>query len=286
MSDGVPFTFDGHDGLRLCGDRRGSLDATPVVFLHGGGQTRHSWGGTASVVTEHGWQAVCLDARGHGESDWSAAGDYQLSSFAGDVAAAVDALGAQPVLVGASLGGLTSILLAGELQPGIARALILVDIVPDMEPSGAERINAFMSERATSGFASLEEVAEAIDGYNPHRQRSADLSGLRKNLRLREGRWYWHWDPNFIGGTANHPPNEIMDVTRLEAAVSAIDDSGIPLMLIRGRASDLVTPAKAQEFRERHPRTQFVDVSGAGHMVAGDRNDAFTGAVTSFLDQL
>jgi pimeloyl-ACP methyl ester carboxylesterase len=285
MTDPVPFTFHSRDGLALRGDRRGPQDRPSVVFLHGGGQTRHSWGGTARKVAERGWQAVTLDARGHGESDWSEAGDYSLTSFAYDVEAAVATVDGKPILVGASLGGLTSILLAGELSPGLVSGLVLVDIVPDMEQGGADRIHDFMAANAAQGFASLEEVADAIGAYNPHRPRPSDLSGLQKNLRLRDGRWYWHWDPQFIGGGAQQPPHEISDVARLEAAVTAIRSSGVPLMLIRGRASDLVSEAKAEAFVARHPGTQFVDVSGAGHMVAGDRNDAFTNAVFAFLDR-
>jgi pimeloyl-ACP methyl ester carboxylesterase len=277
-----PFTFTGVGGATLTGDRRGDPEAPAVVFLHGGGQTRHSWGGTADAVAERGWQSVTLDARGHGESDWAPDGDYRLMSFAGDVAAAIELLGSAPVVVGASLGGLTAMLLAGELAPGCARGVVLVDIIPDMEQAGADRIQAFMADKLEEGFADLDEVADAIAAYNPHRPRPTDLSGLRKNLRQRNGRWYWHWDPGFIGGTADMPPHEIADVDRLHRAVGAIR---APLMLVRGRVSDLVTAEKAAEFVTRFPEVEFVDVSGAGHMVAGDRNDAFTAAVLDFLSR-
>jgi peroxiredoxin len=284
--DPTPITFSGADGIELRGDRRGQPDAPAVVFLHGGGQTRFSWGGTASAVAERGWQAITLDARGHGESDWSPNGDYRLSAFARDLDAALETLTelpSKPVVVGASLGGLTSILLAGEVHPGVLGGLILVDIVPDMEPGGADRIQAFMAEKVSDGFASLDEVADAIAAYNPHRPRPSDLSGLRKNLRERDGRWYWHWDPKFIGGDADLGPNEITDVVRLDAAVTAIEQAGVPILLVRGRVSDLVSEAKAEQFLDKHPGVQFTDVSGAGHMVAGDRNDAFTDAVVRFL---
>jgi pimeloyl-ACP methyl ester carboxylesterase len=278
------FEFEGAGGLRLVGDERGEPDAPPVVLLHGGGQTRHSWGGTADTLAGEGWRAITLDARGHGESDWSPATDYRLSSFAGDVKAFVEGpLGASPFLIGASLGGLTSILLAGELAPGIARGVVLVDIVPDMERAGADRIQAFMAEHARTGFASLDEVADAVAAYNPHRPRPSDLSGLRKNVRERDGRWYWHWDPAFVGGAADLPPSEISDVERLTDDVAAIVEGGTPLMLVRGRVSDLVSEEKAEAFRSRFPSAEYVDVSGAGHMVAGDRNDAFTAAVVDFL---
>ena len=234
-------------------------------------------------MAERGWQAVTLDARGHGESDWSPGGDYRLSTFSRDLDAALAGLPDNPVVVGASLGGLTSILLAGELHPGVIAGLILVDIVPDMEAAGADRIQAFMAGHVADGFASLDDVADAIAVYNPHRPRPSDLSGLRKNLRERGGRWYWHWDPKFIGGSADLGPNEITDVVRLEAAVSEIERTDVPLLLVRGRASDLVSEAKAEQFLARHPQAQFADVSGAGHMVAGDRNDLFAEAVLNFL---
>jgi peroxiredoxin len=160
-----------------------------------------------------------------------------------------------------------------------------VDIIPDMEVAGAERIQAFMAEHAADGFASLDEVADAVAAYNPHRPRPTDLAGLRKNVRERDGRFYWHWDPRFIGGTADFPPSEVADAPRLHEAVARMV-ADVPVMLVRGRASDLVSSEKAAAFCERYPAVEFVDVSGAGHMVAGDRNDAFTAAVLRYLGEL
>jgi peroxiredoxin len=255
------------------------------VFLHGGGQTRRSWGKAAAAVAERGWQAVTVDSRGHGESDWSEDGDYRLVSFAGDVQEVLRQLPPRPVLVGASLGGLTTMLLAGEISPGIARAVVLVDIVPDMDQSGANRIHHFMADRMQTGFESLDEVADMIAEYNPHRPRPTDLNGLRTNLRRRGDRWYWHWDPKFISETASLPPYEVSDVDRLHAAVETILAGGIPMLLVRGQVSDLVSQDRADEFLARFPDVEFVDVHGAGHMVAGDRNDLFADAVLNFLDR-
>ncbi|MCU0310648.1 MAG: alpha/beta hydrolase [Acidimicrobiales bacterium] len=277
-------TFHSTGGVGLVADRRGTADAPPVLLLHGGGQTRHSWDGTARTLAEKGWQAITVDARGHGESDWSEATDYRLVSFAADVQVVAESLAERPFLIGASLGGLTSMLLAGELAPGIARGVVLVDIIPDMEPGGASRIQSFMAEHAVTGFDSLEEVADAIAAYNPHRPRPTDLSGLAKNVRERDGRYYWHWDPAFVGGTADLPPSEIGDKDRLHRAVEVMVASG-PVLLVRGRVSDLVSPERCRRFLERFPEVEFVDVAGAGHMVAGDRNDLFTAAVLDFLDR-
>ncbi len=284
MTHPTVLEFSGRDGLRLVGDRRGARGHPPVVFLHGGGQTRHSWGATAAGVARKGWQALTLDARGHGESEWSEAGDYRLASFAHDVRRVLAELDEPPVLVGASLGGLTSILLTGELEPGIARGVVLVDIVPDMEETGADRIRAFMVERAEAGFSSLDEVADAIALYNPHRPRPTDTAGLRKNVREREGRFYWHWDPRFMKPSLELGPAEILDIDRLHVAAGRMV-ADVPVLLVRGRVSDLVSEEKAAQFLVRFPAVEFVDVSGAGHMVAGDRNDAFTAAVVDFLER-
>jgi peroxiredoxin len=277
------FTTRGVGGTRIVADRLGDPQAPAVVFLHGGGQTRRSWGKAAAAVAERGWQAVTVDSRGHGESDWSDDGDYRLVSFAGDVQEVLRQLPLRPVLVGASLGGLTTMLLAGEISPGIARAVVLVDIVPDMDQSGANRIHNFMADRMQTGFESLDEVADMIAEYNPHRPRPTDLNGLRTNLRRRGDRWYWHWDPKFISETASRPPSEVADVDRLHAAVETILAGGIPMLLVRGQVSDLVSQDRADEFLARFPDVEFVDVHGAGHMVAGDRNDLFADAVLDFL---
>jgi peroxiredoxin len=276
-------TINGVGGVRIVADRLGDPLAPAVVFLHGGGQTRRSWGPSAAAVAERGWQAVTVDFRGHGESDWSKDGDYRVTTFAGDVLEVLRHLPPRPVLVGASLGGFTAMLLAGELSPSTARAVVLVDIVPNMDPSGASRIHSFMNDRMLSGFDSLEEVADAIQQYNPHRRRPTDLDGLRTNLRHHDGRWYWHWDPKFIDGTSALPPVEVTEVDRLDAAVEAILCNNVPMLLVRGQMSDLVTEERANEFISRFPEIDFVDVGGAGHMVAGDRNDAFAGAVVEFL---
>src|SRR6516165_9873865 len=264
------FSTQGPGGVRIVADRLGDPHARAVVFLHGGGQTRRSWAKAAAAVAKRGWQAVTIDLRGHGESDWSSEGDYRVVSFAADIQEVLRTLPPQPVLVGA-------------LAPGTAGAVVLVDIVPNMEQSGATRIHNFMADRVESGFGSLEEVADAIAAYNPHRPRPTDLDGLTTNLRRRGDRWYWHWDPQFISGTAPFPPLEVTDADRMHAAVDAILRNGVPMLLIRGRMSDLVSQERADEFLARFPQVEFADVRDAGHMVAGDRNDIFAEAVLDFL---
>jgi pimeloyl-ACP methyl ester carboxylesterase len=273
---------------RLVADVSGPTGAPPAVLLHGGGQTRHSWHTTLRVLGERQWRAYAVDLRGHGESDWAADGDYSLDAFACDVQTVARWVGSPPVLIGASLGGISSLAAIAEGgEPPIARALILVDVAHRIEPAGRDRITSFMFEHLADGFATLEEVADAIQRYNPHRPRPTDLAGLRKNLRQRpDGRWVWHWDPRFLSGPRGGPDEtrtSIVDPARLASDAKSIS---VPTMLVRGRQSDLLSQEGADELLELIPHAQFADVAGAGHMVAGDRNDLFNEAIVKFLDEV
>lgn len=252
-------------------------------MLHGGGQTRHSWSGTAAALTGVGLAPINVDMRGHGESDWAPTADYSVTAFATDIAAIISGMPAKPALVGASLGGLTGIMLGGSVAPGSINALVLVDIVPRMNLDGANRIRDFMVDRMDDGFASLEEVADAVAAYNPHRPRPANLEGLKKNLRLKDGRWFWHWDPRFIKRGIDGLTSTKSEVRNGELLTAALRKIDAPLLLVRGRLSDVVTEAEASRFLDEFPHAEYVDVNAAGHMVAGDRNDVFTAAISDFL---
>ena len=278
----APVTFGTRDGLTLSGDAWGDPARAGVVLVHGGGQTRHSWGGTAGELASRGWYAVAYDQRGHGTSDRSPGANYDVGHFASDLADVIATFEQPPVVVGASLGGLAGLLVDGEFAPGAMRALVLVDITPRQEAVGVDRIVGFMLERAEEGFATLDEVADSIAAYQPHRERPTNLDGLRKNLRLGEdGRWRWHWDPRLFNAESG-----LRSARASERFLAAAESLELPVLLVRGKLSDLVSTETAQEFLDLVPHAQFVDVSDAGHMVAGDRNDRFTDAVVGFLDQL
>jgi len=286
MSSRQPVEFKGPGGLRLAADVAGDPGAPSVVFFHGGGQTRHAWGTSLDVLAAAGWRAYSVDLRGHGESDWSPEGDYTLDAFLSDVQAIARSLDDLPVLVGASLGGLASLAAIGESPTPLARALVLVDVAPRVDRAGADRIGEFMMTNI-DGFDSLEEVADVVAGYNPHRPRPKDLSGLKKNVRQREdGKWVWHWDPTFITGrfgSSDETRTSVIQPERLEEAAKTLT---MPTLLVRGRMSDLLTGDGSREFLDLVPHAQFVEVGGAGHMVAGDRNDLFNDAIVDFLQQL
>ena len=263
------------------GERWEGADPDDVVLLlHGGGQTRHSWARTARRLARDGRTAVALDARGHGDSAWHADQDYGLEGFVSDLLAYVATLRRPPVLVGASLGGITALVAAGE-HPALARGLVLVDVVVRVRPAGVDRIRDFMTA-SPDGFASLEEVADAIAAYNPNRPRPKSLDGLRKNVRLGEdGRWRWHWDPAFM--RIDDEPQRRFDPARLRAAAGHLT---LPTLIVRGVESDVVDDAGLADMLELVPTATAVDVQQAGHMVAGDDNDVFASALEKFLTTL
>ena len=251
-----------------------------VVLLHGGGQRRHSWRRTGARLAASGWSSYAFDARGHGESSWAPDGDYSENALIRDLEAITKGLDDPPVLVGASMGGITALIGEGE-QPGLARGLVLVDVVARLEPAGVDRIQAFMSG-APNGFATLEEASDAIAAYNPHRPRPKSLEGLRKNLRQADdGRWHWHWDPSFMR-IRNEPARD----SHYERARDAASRIGVPTMLVRGAESDIVSREGIQEMLELIPDSRAVEVASTGHMVAGDDNDVFTSELEGFLASL
>jgi pimeloyl-ACP methyl ester carboxylesterase len=155
---------------------------------------------------------------------------------------------------------------------------VLVDVTPRVEPTGADLIRSFMQGTA-KGFRDIDEAAAAVASYLPHRRRPKDASGLMKNLRLHtDGRLYWHWDPRIM---VRDPTGHIDGFkARLEKALGNVT---VPTLLIRGGLSELVSPQSVAEFRALRPDAEYVDVPGAAHMVAGDRNTAFNDALIDFL---
>lgn len=269
--------LEGAGGIRIAVDEWGDPRNPLVLFLHGGGQTRHSWKNAGADLAAAGAHAVSADLRGHGDSDWAADGDYGLESLRQDVVAVLEQLGPPVTLVGASLGGLTSLLVAHS-RPDLVERLVLVDVVPRIERTGSERIRGFM-QGSPEGFATLDEAADAIAAYLPHRKRPQSTAGLRKNLRQHEnGRWYWHWDPAMFAAAS--PPDPELMLEELESAARSLR---IPTLLLQGALSDVVSDEGVEHFRQLVPHAVVVRLRDAAHTAAADDNDAFTQAVVDFV---
>jgi pimeloyl-ACP methyl ester carboxylesterase len=273
-----PVTFTTDDGLKLSGASMGPEEAPLVLLLHGGGQTRHAWASTAARLAGQNYHVVTYDARGHGDSDWAPDGNYALPVHGRDLVAVLRALDRRAFLVGASMGG-TSALLAASEEPERVRGIVLVDIVPGFAAQGVKRIRDFMQANP-AGFATLEEAAAAVSVYNPNRA-SRNPAGLMRNLREgTDGRLRWHWDPRVIG---NAPTAETSAM--LATRLASLPDN-LPLLLVAGAESDVVDATAMEAFRRQAPHAEILSVSRAGHMVAGDRNDAFGDAISGFLKRI
>jgi pimeloyl-ACP methyl ester carboxylesterase len=277
-------TLTAGDGLLLAADV--AAGAGPGLLLaHGFGQTRQAWSATQRRLAAAGRASLAWDVRGHGGSERNPLERrYSGEQFVADVIVAAKSFAPEgaptglPVLVGASMGGLTGLMAQALARP--FSALVLVDITPRWEASGVERILGFMSAHP-DGFASYEDAAEQISAYLPHRRARKTPAQLAHLLQPRaDGRLVWHWDPRLL---AEFIPDTNGLQDRLDAACRALD---VPVLLVSGGRSDLVTAPTIEHFLELAPHARHVPLPDATHMVAGDDNDAFTDALLSFLSDL
>jgi pimeloyl-ACP methyl ester carboxylesterase len=273
--------FQGVDGLALIADEwnrdaESAAERATILMLHGGGQNRYSWKNTGQILADAGYHVIALDSRGHGDSDRSPTADYTVESLCSDTLRVLYQIGRPVTLIGASMGGLTGIAAAHEAGPELVNRLVLVDVVPRFEKDGSARIREFMFS-GIDGFDSLDEAADAVAAYLPHRTKPRSPDGLKKNLRLRDGRWYWHWDPAFLTKPEDDP---FVRMDKLERAAMNLE---IPILLIRGKLSDVVSTEGVQDFLTKVPHAEFVELSEAGHTAAGDDNDAFSEVVVEFV---
>ncbi|MDT7757333.1 MAG: hypothetical protein QOH27_3231 [Mycobacterium sp.] len=276
-------TFRGVDDLALVADEwnrdsAATAERPSILMLHGGGQNRFSWKNTGQILADAGYHVVALDSRGHGDSDRSPTADYSVEALCGDALQVLYQVDKPVVLIGASMGGLTGILAAHEAGRELVEKLVLVDVVPRFEKDGSARIRDFMAS-GVDGFETLEEAADAVAAYLPHRTKPRSPEGLKKNLRLRDGRWYWHWDPAFLTKPHDDP------FARMDKLEQAAINLEIPILLIRGKLSDVVSDEGVKDFLAKVPNAEFTELADAGHTAAGDDNDAFTEVVVQFVNR-
>ena len=265
------------DGLDLAGEAFGDPAAPPVLFFHGGGQSRSSWRKSAQIVGAAGFYGVTFDLRGHGDSDWAADSDYLADAYGRDVEALLGQFARPVTLVGASRGG-QACLIGGSRHPDRVRLIALADVAPLMRDYGINGIRAFFAE-GEAGFDTPNQAADSL-AHHLNQPRVGDASRLTKSLRQdASGRWHWHWDPATGRPEFLHPPSEGEAILAAAARVTS------PVVLVRAELSHLLTDEGVARFRELTPQLQVVTAMGAGHMFTADRNDGFARDLLNWLAQ-
>jgi pimeloyl-ACP methyl ester carboxylesterase len=263
------------DGLELAGTAYGDPAAPPVLFFHGGGQSRNAWIGSAKTVAQAGYYGISFDLRGHGDSDWSADGDYLLDSFGRDVEHLIFRFDQPVTLVGASRGGQAA-LVGGSSHPHRVRLIMLADVAPMMRDDGVDGIRAFFAE-GEAGFATLDEAADSL-ARHLNQPRMVDSRRLARAMRQDDaGRWHWRWDPATGKREFLHPPSEG------EALLAAAARLKSPVVLVRAELSHLLTDEGVARFEQLAPQLEVIIAKGVGHMFTADRNDAFAAQLLECL---
>lgn len=265
------------DGLKLAYQEWGNPSAPPVVMLHGFGVSGHMFDEFAERMQDR-YRLLALDQRGHGDSDWSEAGDYTRDAFIADVEGFRKALGLEKFhLVGHSMGGLNSVAYTNA-HPDRVRTLVLVDVGPEAAKQGVDNIMRF-----TRGPDELEfeEFVEMAHRFNQRRTIENIRERMRHRLKQSEsGKWTWKFDKRF-----RDPESGLKIGSGLsnDESWQLFRNIAVPTLIVRGGESDVLTPAVAERCAQEMQRARLVVVPGAGHSVPGDSPDAFTEAVREFL---
>jgi pimeloyl-ACP methyl ester carboxylesterase len=234
-----------------------------LVLLHGGAQNAHTWDTVAMAL---GRQLVAVDLPGHGHSDHRDDGPFAPRQNAEDVAIAIRALAPDAqMVVGMSLGGLTSIALSSH-APDLVRRLVLVDVTPGVDREKAAPIAQFIAGPDT--FESFDEILARTIEFNPTRSESSLRRGVLHNAIERDdGRWVWRYQrPRLLEGTDMDVP---ADFATLWDDIGALT---VPLMLVRGGApGTVVDDDDVARLLAAQPDARVETVDGAGHSIQGDR---------------
>jgi pimeloyl-ACP methyl ester carboxylesterase len=266
-------------GLRMRYLDWGDPKAPPLVLLHGGGQSARTWD-TCCLLLARRWRCIALDQRGHGHTDWSAAGHYRLEDHAADLADFLKLLELhQPVLVGMSMGGVNAIACAGWHTPAL-RAMVFVDIGPEVQAGPVDRMMKGLESYRF--FESPQAAAAQMAGMGARRDQTLLRETLLRNLRrLDDGRWTWRYDPRtMIGLTAQTILAERRPLWGLLPRIQC------PALVLRGADSEIFTDADAQRFAQALPNARWQAVPKARHSVQTDNPCGLAAAIESFLQSL
>jgi pimeloyl-ACP methyl ester carboxylesterase len=243
-----------------------------VVLVHGGAQNAHTWDTVALAIDR---PLLAVDLPGHGHSDWRHDGFHGPRESAPDIAAAIRALAPEArMVVGMSLGGLTSIALCTE-APELVRRLVLVDVTPGVDGTKASAIAAFVD--GPEYFESFDALLARTVEHNPTRSVASLRRGVLHNAKqLPDGRWVWRYARTRRDGDIGS--------FRFSELWDDLERVTVPTLLVRGALSPVVDDADVAELHRRRPDANVEVVDGAGHSVQGDRPVELARLLADFLD--
>ena len=262
-------------GLRFHYVEWGAAEQPPLLCLHGITQTAHSWDEVAAELSSD-YRVLSFDQRGHGDSDWAPDGDYTRHTQAADVDVISAALGLPPfVLAGMSMGGINAVTFTARHAEKV-RALIIVDVSPEIQVRGVENIRSFI--QASDELDSFEAFVERAHQFNPRRSLENIRSRLTYNLKqLPNGKWTWKYDKALRSGERSFQASALLNLWDDVRAIRC------PTLIVKGGDSDILSAESAAKLQAAIPNSRLAVVPGAGHSVMGDNPGAFVAAVREFL---
>ena len=251
-------------------------DSDPeILFVHGSAQNAHTWD---TVILAMGISAIAIDMSGHGHSSWRKDGNYEPSVLGRDVATAIETWAPKAkLIVGMSLGGLTTVALAG-MRPDLAPKIVVVDITPGVNSEKSKAITDFVN--GPQSFASFEDLLKRTIEHNPTRSESSLRRGILHNAKqLEDGSWQWRYD------RSTHPSKEdsAKRLDRIAELWNVIESLKSSMTLVRGGVSPVVDDADVAELIRRKPDAEVLVIDGAGHSVQGDKPVELAIALTRIL---
>ena len=254
----------------------GTEGKSPILFLHGGALTAHTWD-LCCLALRADYHCLALDQRGHGDSDWAPDADYSISAQREDVKGFAEAVGLdQFVLVGMSMGAINGLAYA-IAYPETLSALVLIDAGPNVRRSGSRRIRDFVNGGTKP--ETLEEIIERAMSFNPRRDPLILRRSLMHNLRQQtDGTWIWKYDRRRfqqMGGDQH--------AAERRGLADGLARVTCPTLVVRGRESDVFHDEDAERLAGSLPDGRWVTIPKAGHTVQGDNPKDLAAALRDFL---
>mgnify|MGYP001430449491 FL=1 len=257
----------------------GAPDAQPILLLHGGHQSAHSWD-LVSLHLAQKYRIIALDQRGHGDSEWARNGDYSNLTMAQDAQAFVAAIGLQnPIIMGHSMGGRNTLLMT-RTNPDYPVALVIVDVGPETIEAGRKTISNFVKRNEI--FDDLEHFIRNVREYDPYRSREHIERTVKYNMLERaDGKYISKCDYRRWRGEI-----EVHDENRDAISLDDLASFEMPALIVRGANSNILADDAAERFRDALPKGNLVTVPNCGHNVHSQNTLGFIDAVGKFLSTL